>query len=76
LIELEDAESGSTTLVDTSSRAWRQAFVNRIGELETRKTRVFNRVGIDSIKVTTERDYVLALTLFFQKRARRLRRGT
>jgi uncharacterized protein (DUF58 family) len=75
LVELEDAESGSTVLVDTSSRAWQRAFVRRITDLEAKKTRVFNRVGIDNIKVTTARDYVLALTLFFQKRASRLKRG-
>jgi hypothetical protein len=75
LVELEDAESGSMLLVDTSSRAWRRAFGERITELEAKKTRVFNRIGIDSVKVTTEHDYVLALTLFFQKRARRMKRG-
>lgn len=74
LLALEDAESGELMLIDTSSRAWRQAFAERIGELEQNKARVFVRTGVDHIKVTTDRDYVLALTLFFQQRARRLRR--
>jgi uncharacterized protein (DUF58 family) len=74
LLALEDAESGELMLIDTSSRAWRQAFAKRIGELEQNKARVFVRTGVDHIKVTTDRDYVLALTLFFQQRARRLRR--
>ncbi len=74
LLALEDAESDEQMLIDTSSRAWRQAFAERIDELEQNKARVFVRTGVDHIKVTTDRDYVLALTLFFQQRARRLRR--
>lgn len=74
LLALEDAESGELMLIDTSNRAWRQAFAKRIDELEQNKARVFVRTGVDHIKVTTDRDYVLALTLFFQQRARRLRR--
>lgn len=74
LLALEDAESDELMLIDTSSRAWRQAFAERIDELEQNKARVFVRTGVDHIKVTTDRDYVLALTLFFQQRARRLRR--
>jgi len=71
LLALEDAESGDLMLVDTSSRTWRNAFTQRVAELEAKKSRIFIRTGIDCINVTTEHDYVLALTLFFQKRARR-----
>ncbi|MCP4711977.1 MAG: DUF58 domain-containing protein, partial [Planctomycetes bacterium] len=74
LLALEDAETGELMLVDTSSRTWRAAFKERIHTLEADKSRVFTRVGIDCIKVTTERDYVTALAMFFQKRARRLSR--
>ena len=74
LLALEDAESGEMMLVDTSSRAWRAAFAERVARLEEDKIRTFIRNGIDRISVTTEHDYVLALTLFFQKRARRLSR--
>ena len=74
LLALEDAESGELVLVDTSSRAWQQAFRERIQALEADKRRVFVRTGIDQIKVTTAQDYVNALALFFQKRARRLSR--
>jgi uncharacterized protein (DUF58 family) len=74
LLALEDAESGELMLIDTSNQAWRQAFTKRIDELEQNKARIFARTGVDHIKVTTDRDYVLALTLFFQQRARRLRR--
>ena len=74
LLALEDAESDELLLIDTSSRSWRQAFARRINELEQSKARVLTRSGVDHVKVTTDRDYVLALTLFFQKRARRLRR--
>ena len=43
-------------------------------DLEAKKSQIFIRTGIDRIDVTTEQDYVTALTRFFQKRSRRLSR--
>jgi len=71
LLELEDAETGQLVLVDTSNRAWQEAFADHIQATEAAKTRLFVRTGIDQIKAATDQDYVIALTLFFQKRARR-----
>lgn len=74
LLALEDAETGDMVLIDTASRAWRAGFEERAHQLEEAKNRIFIRTGIDQIKVTTDRDYVFALALFFQKRFRRLSR--
>ena len=74
LVALEDAETGDLSVVDTSSRAWREAFEREVKHRQTSKNQVFATLGVDCIDVTTERDYVAGLTAFFKKRARRLAR--
>lgn len=74
LVALEDAETGKLTWVDTSNRAWRKAFKRRIAQRENEKDQVFSSTGVDRIRVTTDKEYVAALTLFFKNRARRLAR--
>jgi uncharacterized protein (DUF58 family) len=70
LIELEDAETGKTVLVDSSSGAFRDRYKK---EMETRQKSVsqtFRSNGIDEIPVSTETDYVEPLVKFFKKRER------
>jgi uncharacterized protein (DUF58 family) len=74
LLALEDAESDELVWIDTSDPAWREAFVQQSGQLRTAKNKVLANAGVDQVKINTDQDYVKALTLFFQKRARRLRR--
>jgi uncharacterized protein (DUF58 family) len=71
LLALEDAESGELVWVDTSSTAWRKAFGQQVAARTVTKRRAFNRAQVDRIGVTTEADYVGALTKFFQRRAQR-----
>lgn len=74
LLALEDAESGELVWVDTSSQTWRESFKEGQMRLVEEKKQLFRRAQIDCIEVTTSEEYVTALTTFFQKRARRLRR--
>jgi uncharacterized protein (DUF58 family) len=74
LVALEDAETKALVWADTSSRAWRDAFADRVAGYEAAKHQAFSRANVDRIQITTAREYVTALTKFFQKRARRLRR--
>jgi uncharacterized protein (DUF58 family) len=74
MVALEDAETRRIQWVDTSSRHWRQAFIERVEELRLARERVFRRAKVDRIDITTDSDYVIPLTSFFEKRARRLRR--
>lgn len=73
LVELEDAETGETVLVDTSSAAVR----NRYAELGRARGRhlaeAFRGMGVDQIPVRTDQDYVRSLVAFFRGRERRLR---
>lgn len=74
LLALEDAETGQIRWVDTGSRQWRQAFVERVNELKTARDRVFRKAKVDRIDISTDAEYVTPLTRFFERRARRLRR--
>lgn len=74
LLALEDAESGALIWVDTADRAWRDAFEQQRTRHDRAVRQVLNAAGVDRIAVTTAEDYVVGLTKFFQKRARRLAR--
>ena len=74
LLALEDAETGQTQWVDTSSRTWRESFAERVNELTIARERVFRKAKVDRINITTDAEYVTPLTKFFERRARRLRR--
>lgn len=74
LLTLEDAESGEIVLLDTSLPGWRKDFQRNATERLEAKEKVFNGAQVDRIPVTTSEDYTLALTQFFKRRERQLRR--
>jgi uncharacterized protein (DUF58 family) len=68
LVELEDAETGETTLFDTRNR---RAIEQYRKERETRRARLdelFRSTGVDEIRVSTESGYVTPIVKFFRKR--------
>lgn len=71
LVELTDAETDEQILVDTASPTARKIFntAAKARQLELRDT--LARLNIDQIDVRTDRDYVLDLVRFFQRRSRR-----
>jgi uncharacterized protein (DUF58 family) len=74
MVALEDAETGQVQWIDTSSRQWRRAFTERVEELKLARERVFRRAKVDRIDISTDADYTIPLTNFFEQRSRRLRR--
>jgi uncharacterized protein (DUF58 family) len=74
VVALEDAETRNIQWVDTGSRHWRRSFIERVEELRVARERVFRRAKVDRINISTDKDYVIPLTNFFEQRARRLRR--
>ncbi|MGD2108088.1 MAG: DUF58 domain-containing protein [Phycisphaerae bacterium] len=70
-IELEDAETGETVLVDTSDRRLRMRYRALQDRSITRRTRMFRRMDTDAIEIWTDRPYVEPLVRFFHKRERR-----
>lgn len=73
LIELEDAESGESVLMDTSSIDLRENFNNSRKEQIDEITRFFLTNSIDYIDIRTDISYVEPLMRFFAQRARRIR---
>jgi uncharacterized protein (DUF58 family) len=74
ILALEDAETGAEVWVDTADPAWRDAFHNRTNARAAATRRALVQAGVDRIRVVTGEDYTPALTGFFQRRARRLKR--
>ncbi len=72
MIDLEDAETGETILVDTSSAGLRRGFFNESMQERNTRTDFFKSIGVDHIDILTDRSYVQPVTKFFKKRAKRL----
>ena len=71
LIELEDAESGETILVDTASSAFRSAFDYGARMREETLKRSFDSVDLDYLNIVTNEPYVLPLVRLFKRREKR-----
>lgn len=74
LVELEDAETGETIVIDTSSTNIRNQYT-RIGTArEKGLCDLFKSMGVDYLAVLNGTDYVKDIVRFFRVRAKRLRR--
>ncbi len=70
LVEIEDAETGGTVLLDTASAAVREHYA-RLGEERAQRLRqTLRAMAVDQIETHTHEDYVRKLALFFRKRER------
>jgi len=71
LIELTDAETGETILIDTSSRQFRNKYsaacAQRFGELQN----MLRTINVDCISISTDKPYIQDLVRFFHMRHRR-----
>lgn len=70
LIKVQDAETGKTSYVDTSSRDVRTAHAVAWKQRQEVLQAVFNKSKVDNISVSTTDDYVIALTKLFKQRAK------
>lgn len=72
LVELEDAETGETRLIDAGDAGFRKEFsagaLRRVNE--TRE--LFRRCGVDHIPLITDQPYINALMKFFRMREKRM----
>jgi uncharacterized protein (DUF58 family) len=72
LVELADPETGEVVVFDTSgpeSRAFAKEARRALEALHS----LFRKLDMDSLRVSTDKPYLPALTSFFEARARRLR---
>ena len=71
LLRVVDAETGRASLVDTSSRAVRDAFADRAGRRSAAAEAMLKASRVDHVTLRTDADYVEPLSAFFRQRARR-----
>ena len=70
LLTLRDAETGRPVLVDTGSRAVRQAFARQAQQRQAEIEAALRRARVDTVEARTDEDYVEPLAAFFRKRNR------
>ena len=71
LIELEDAESGETVILDTGSEEARHLYTELNRRVDAERRQVFRANQVDSIHIRTDEPYVKPLIQFFRQRASR-----
>lgn len=69
LIQLRDAETGKTVLMNTNNPLARQEYNRQFMKIQEDARRNFRLAGADLIQLATGDDYVKALQEFFMKRA-------
>ena len=71
LVKFRDSETGKERWVDTSSRAWHDAYQQMIHYKSVELNREFTKHGIDNSLIYTDEDYVRPLMQLFKKREAR-----
>ena len=71
LVEMKDAETGETILVDTASRAVRDAFAADSARRQALLTSRLQRLGVDQLSLATGHDFIRDLSAFLKRRTRR-----
>jgi len=71
LIQVEDAETGASQWVDTSSASVRTYFTEQSRLQESRVKENFKKSGVDMAEIKTGQDYVKPLVAMFKKREAR-----
>ena len=70
LIQVEDAETGTTKWVDTGSDLVRYQYEQEFFRVTAYSTQTFKKAGCDLLHIRTDEDYVKVLQRFFKSRNR------
>ena len=73
LILAEDLESGELIEVDTSDQSMRELYAARVAKDRANREQFFGRLGVDSVYVRTDQDYVRPLGDLFRRRQKRMK---
>ncbi|APS00861.1 hypothetical protein BCY86_02885 [Pajaroellobacter abortibovis] len=74
LITLEDLESGTRRVVDSSDTGMRQAYQKELESFQAGRRRLFKKLGLDFVEIDTAGSFVRPLRDLFARRAGRVRR--
>jgi uncharacterized protein (DUF58 family) len=70
---VEDLETGDLVEIDTSDERVRKAYAKRIAKEAAAREQFFGRLGMDSVVVHTDKDYVKPLGDLFRRRQKRMK---
>jgi uncharacterized protein (DUF58 family) len=73
LVELTDAETGETVVIDTNDRRTRELVSARAGSRRERTAALFRTIRMDHVPIRTDEGYVEPLIRFFRHRNRTAR---
>ena len=68
VVVLKDTESGEEVVCNTKSKSFQSAIKSVLGSHKTRRDRMFQSVGVRSLYLTTEDDFILPLQKYFKSR--------
>lgn len=68
LVDLTDAETGETVVLDTSNRHVRRAFTRQAQAQRQATDALFRRMRVDHVVIRTDQNYVDPLVRFFRQR--------
>jgi len=71
LIELEDAETGETLVIDTASKEFRADFARQADQDSLFLKRALKVINLDFIQIITNESYIVPLISFFKMRGKR-----
>lgn len=71
LIRLQDAETGKLLWVDTSRRITRERYRLNWSNKQQELDSMFNKTGVDQVKIATDQNYIQPLINLFKKREKR-----
>ena len=71
LLEIQDAETGETFVIDAGSKTVRKRYAHLAEEKNKKLSDLFQSTGVDHVQLFTDRDYVRDLVKFFRKRMKK-----
>ena len=71
LLEIQDAETGETFVIDAGSKTVRNRYARLAEEKNKKLSDLFQSTGVDHVQLFTDRDYVRDLVKFFRKRMKK-----
>jgi uncharacterized protein (DUF58 family) len=70
---VEDLETGDLLEIDTGDPRVRQAYAQNIAKERAAREQLFGRLGVDHVRVQTDRPYASALSELFRRRQKRMK---
>lgn len=69
LMQIKDAETGKISLMDTSDKRFQKQYRNWWEEKNKQLSEIFRKIGVDNVKLFTDKDYVPTLKNLFLRRS-------